>query len=156
MDGGAAATSVLFLNFPLWAALRLLPVVTLRRCSTGEAKTNLPAVSMMTSLLFFEDGRKIMASCAEFGNQTIISCPPFFSFIFGLEAFYFFPFLPTQRQTLSPQQDPCRLQVQVTEQQPDRLHQLASAIYQAIDCATAPLAWPRRSLRTSLFVSLVL
>lgn len=29
---------------------------------------------------FFEEGRKIMASCAEFGTQTIISCPPFFPF----------------------------------------------------------------------------
>lgn len=57
----------------------------------------------------FGEGRKIMASCAEFGTQTIISCPPFsflfffffFFFyeriIFGLEAFYFFLLLPTQR-----------------------------------------------------------
>lgn len=113
----------------------------------------------------FGEGRKIMASCAEFGTQTIISCPPFSFLFFSFcsssmnesslvwRLFIFSSSCPPSGKLCYPSRTPCCLQVQVMEQQSDRLHRLASAIYQAIDCAVAPLVWPRRSLRTSLFVS---
>lgn len=103
----------------------------------------------------FGEGRKIMASCAEFGTQTIISCPPFFFFLFFLllssmnksslawRLFIFSSSCPPSGKLGYPGRTPRWLQVQVTEQQSDRLHRLASAIYQAIDCAVAPLVRPR-------------